>query len=157
MSDQYTATKKDYSISTDISKLNIDVIYHYLSEESYWAKDVPRTVVEKSIDNSMCFGLYYNNGQTFQVGFARLITDKATFAWLADVFILPAYRGKGLSKWLMQTIIEHPELQGLRRWLLGTKDAHGLYEQFGWTPLTEETKKRFMQRHNPEVYKKLNS
>jgi GNAT superfamily N-acetyltransferase len=155
MNDYYTATKENYIISTDPSKLDIDVVHHYLSEESYWAKGIPRTVVEKSIANSLSFGLYFNNEQTFQIGFARLITDKATFAWLADVFILPQHRGKGLSKWLMQTIHAHPEVQGLRRWLLGTKDAHGLYEQFGWTRFTEETLKRFMQKHNPDVYKRV--
>src|SRR5438046_376999 len=130
MNDYYSATKENYLISTDSSKLNIDIIHHYLSEESYWAKGVPKTVVEKSIANSVCFGLYYNNEQNMmQVGFARLISDKATFAWLADVFILPEHRGKGLSKWLIETIHAHPEMQGLRRWLLGTKDAHGLYKQ----------------------------
>jgi GNAT superfamily N-acetyltransferase len=159
MSDHYTASNENYFISTDASKLDIDIIYHYLSEESYWAKDIPRAVVEKSIINSLCFGLYYNNEQALpagrQVGFARLITDKATFAFLADVFILPQYRGKGLSKWLLQTIHAHPKLQGLRRWLLGTKDAHGLYEQFGWTRFTEEASNRFMQKHNPDVYRKV--
>src|SRR5438045_4023028 len=153
MNDHYTATKENYFISTDASKLDIDVIYHYLSEESYWANGISRTIVKKSIANSLCFGLYCNNEQTFQIGFARLITDKATFAWLADVFILYEHRGKGLSKWLMQTIHSHPEVQGLRRWMLGTRDAHGLYEQFGWTRFTEEVSKRFMQKHNPNVYK----
>jgi GNAT superfamily N-acetyltransferase len=92
----------------------------------------------------------YSNGK--QMGFARLITDKATFAYLADVFILPEHRGKGLSKWLMQVIHAHPQLQGLRRWLLGTRDAHSLYEQFGWTMFGEEQTARFMQFHNPNVY-----
>src|SRR6266487_1573762 len=123
MNNYYSATKENYIISTDPSKLNIDTIHHYLSEESYWAKGIPRTVVEKSIANSLCFGLYNNEQSMMQVGFARLITDKATFAWLADVFILPEHRGKGLSKWLMQIIHAHPELQSLRRWLLGTRDA----------------------------------
>ncbi len=151
MNNHYTVTKENYLISTNASKLDIDVIYHYLCEESYWAKGIPRAVVEKSIANSLCFGLYYNNEQ---VGFARVITDKATFAYLGDVFILHEHRGKGLSKWLMQTIHAHPELQGLRRWLLGTRDAHGLYEQVGWTRFNEDVSKRFMQKHNPDVYKK---
>ena len=88
------------------------------------------------------------------MGFARLVTDKATFAYLADVFILSEHRGKGLSKWLMATIQSHPDVQGLRRWMLGTKDAHGLYEQFGWTPLPEEMVRRFMQIHRPDIYQK---
>ena len=107
-----------YHITTDISKLDVNVIHQFLSEESYWAKGIPKHVVEKSIANSLCFGLFYKNEQ---IGFARLVTDKATFAYLADVFILKEYRGKGLSKWLMKTIQSHPELQNLRRWLLDYK------------------------------------
>jgi len=145
----HDADNGEYLISTDPSLLNVDTIYNYLSGESYWAKNIPRHVVEKSIANSLCFGLYHNNKQ---VGFARLVTDKATFAYLGDVFILPAYREKGLSKWLMQVIHAHPELQGLRRWVLGTRDAHGLYEQFGWTVFDEDTRKRFMQKHNKNAY-----
>ena len=146
-----TAFEKDgYSISTDKAKLDIGVIHHYLSVESYWAKNIPLEVVQRSIDNSLCFGLYH---QHIQIGFARLVTDKATFAYLADVFIIESYRGKGLSKWLVQTIQAYPEVQGLRRWLLGTKDAHGLYAQSGWTPIPEEMISRFMQLHNPDVYK----
>ena len=150
MSEHYEARKENYFISTDVSKLNVDLIYRYLSEESYWAKGIPKDVVEKSIANSLCFGVYCEDQQ---IGFARLVTDKATFAYLADVFILPGYRRQGLSKFLMQTIHAHPELQNLRRWWLGTKDAHGLYEQFGWTRITDEVAKRFMQKHNPDVYK----
>jgi len=150
MSDYYQAQKENFLISTDPAKLNTDIIYNYLSEESYWAKGIPREVVEKSITHSLCFGLYNNSEQ---IGFARLVTDKATFAYLADVFVLPAFRGQGLSKWMMQTIHAHPELQHLRRWWLGTKDAHGLYEQFGWTRITDDVAKRFMQKHNPDVYK----
>ena len=145
----YNASKDDYLISTDPSLLEVDVIYNYLSGESYWAKNIPRDVVEKSIANSLCFGLYHHNRQ---IGFARLITDKATFAYLADVFIISEYRGKGLSKWLIQVIHAHPELQGLRRWVLGTQDAHGLYEQFGWTIFDEDIRKRFMQKHNKNAY-----
>lgn len=157
MSEYYEAGNENYFISTDVSKLNVDMIHHFLSEESYWAKGIPKDVVEKSIANSLCFGVYCEDQPTLpagrQVGFARLVTDKATFAYLADVFILSAYRGKGLSKFLMQTIHAHPELQNLRRWWLGTKDAHGLYEQFGWTRITDDVAKRFMQKHNPDVYK----
>jgi len=151
MSKHYEVINNRYFISTDNTKLDIDVIHRYLSEESYWATGIPRDVVEKSIANSLCFGLYCNGKQA---GFARLITDRATFAYLGDVFVLAAHRGNGLSKWLMQTIHAHPELQNLRRWWLGTKDAHGLYEQFGWTRITDDMAKRFMQKHNPGVYKK---
>ncbi len=145
----HTATKGDYHISTDSSLLNIDVIYNYLSTESYWAKNIPKELVIKSIINSLCFGLYQ---QQKQVGFARVVTDKTTFAYLADVFILEEYRKKGLSKWLIETIQAYPDLQGLRRWMLGTRDAHGLYEKLGWTVLDEDTRKRFMQRHNKNGY-----
>jgi len=149
MSGHYEARKDEYLISTDPSLLHVDVIHHYLSKESYWAKYIPRAVVERSIDNSLCFGLCEKDKQ---IGFARVVTDKATFAYLADVFILEEHRGKGLAKWLMDTIQAHPELQGLRRWMLGTRDAHSLYEQFGWTVLDEDTRKRFMQRHFKDVY-----
>jgi GNAT superfamily N-acetyltransferase len=149
MNVHYEATKDDYLISTDSSLLNVGVVHNYLCKESYWANNIPVEVVEKSISNSLCFGLYQSQQQ---IGFARLVTDKATFAYLADVFILPAHRGKGLSKWMMEVIQSHPELQGLRRWMLGTRDAHGLYEQFGWTVLDEDTRKRFMQRHNKNAY-----
>lgn len=151
MNSFYENSKDDYLISTDPSKLNIEVIHKYLSQESYWAKDIPFETVKKSIEHSLCFGLYH---QQEQIGFARLITDKATFAYLADVFVLKEYRGKGLSKFLMATIQSHPELQNLRRWLLATKDAHGLYELFGWTRFTEELSDKFMTKHNPDVYKK---
>ena len=146
----YHAIKDDYLISTDLSLLDVEVIYHYLSSESYWAQGIPRNVVEKSIANSLCFGVYHHRKQ---IGFARLITDKATFAYLADVFTTIDYRGNGLSRWLLLVIHAHPELQGLRRWMLGTRDAHSLYEQFGWTVLDEDTRKRFMQIHNKNPYK----
>ncbi len=154
----YEARDGDYYITTDISKLDVNVIHQYLSEESYWAKNIPKHVVEKAIANSLCFGLFYNaehnNANLQQVGFARLVTDKATFAYLADVFVLPGHRGKGLSKWLMHIIQAHPELQNLRRWLLSTRDAHGLYTQSGWTKVPDDYVYRFMMRHNPDVYKK---
>lgn len=149
MTTHFEVKNENYLISTDPALLNIDVIHQYLSLESYWAMNIPRMVLERSIRNSLCFGVYQEEKQ---IGFARLITDKATFAYLADVFILEDYRKKGLSKWLMETIQSHPELQGLRRWLLGTRDAHGLYEQFGWAVLDEDTRKRFMQRHNKNPY-----
>ena len=145
----YELKKDEYLLSTDPSKLQVDMIHSYLSKESYWALNIPKETVERSIKNSMPFGLYAN-GQ--QVGFARLVTDRTIFAYLADVFILPAFRGKGLSKWMIKSIQSHPELQGLRRWMLATRDAHGLYEQFGWTTLDEDAKKRLMHRHNKNVY-----
>jgi len=126
--------KRGYVISTDNDLLDIEVVYKYLSDDSYWAKGITKDRLQRAIDNSMCFGVYHDNKQ---IGFARLITDKATFAYLADVFILDAHRGKGLSKWLMQTILAHPDVQGLRRWVLATADAHGLYEQFGFGPLAK--------------------
>jgi GNAT superfamily N-acetyltransferase len=138
-----------YQISTDPLRLDIAMIHQYLSKDSYWAQKVPLEVVARSLVNSFCFGVYHND---VQVGLARLITDKATFAYLCDVFILPAHRGKGLSKWLLDTMQNHPEMQGLRRWMLGTKDAHELYKQFGWTTLPEEHVPKFMQRHNPDAY-----
>lgn len=141
--------KEGYTISTDRARLDMAVIHQYLSEESYWARNIPLELVKRSIDHSLCFSLYHHEKQ---IGFARLITDKATFAYLADVFIAESYRGKGLSKWLVQTIHAHPDVQGLRRWMLGTRDAHGLYAQFGWKPIPEELASRFMQIHDPEVY-----
>jgi len=149
MSHFYEERENEYLISTNPSLLNVDIIHAYLSGQSYWAANIPREIVLKSISHSLCFGIYFN-GQ--QIGFARLVTDKATFAYLADVFILESYRGKGLSKWLMKMIHAHPELQGLRRWMLGTRDAHGLYEQFGWNVMDEETRKRFMQVYDKEAY-----
>ena len=120
--------KDDYLISTDSSKLQINVIHDFLAN-SYWARDIPLEIVKRSLDNSFCFGLYKNDAQ---IGFARLVTDYTTFAYLADVFILEDHRGKGLSKWLMEIVLDFPELQSLRTWMLKTKDAHGLYNQFGF-------------------------
>jgi len=151
MNEYYELRKENYLISTDSSKLNVDVIHHFLSEESYWAKGITRRIVERAIANSICFGVY--NKQE-QIGFARVITDKATFGYVADVFILTQHRGKGLGKWLMETIHTHSQLQGFRRWLLLTKDAHGLYEQFRWARLNDDIAKRCMIIHNPEVYKR---
>ena len=129
--------KKGFRISTDKELLDRDMICQYLSKESYWAKGIPVEKVYVAIDNSMCFGIY-KDGQ--QLGFARVITDKATFAYLCDVFVLEEFRGQGLSKWLVQNILAHDELQGFRRWLLATNDAHGLYSQFGFTPITNPEK-----------------
>ncbi len=140
-----------YRITTDKDEMDIDAIHHYLSR-SYWAENVPKKIVVKAVENSLCFGVLLADisGKEKQVGFARLITDSATFAYLADVYILEDHRSKGLSKQMMKQIVEHPQLQGLRRIMLATKDAHGLYEQFGFTPLTDD--KMFMQLWTPNVY-----
>ncbi len=150
MNKVYETEQGEYLISTDFNKLQLNVIHDYLSKESYWAQNIPFEIVEKAAENSLCFGVFHQNKQ---IGFARLITDKTTFAYLGDVFIVEGYRGKGLSKWLMQTIHAHPELQTLRGWILRTKDAHGLYEQFGWTRASEEQLKKIMIRYNENVYK----
>ena len=135
---------KGFNISTDKNLLNFDVIYKYLDQDSYWSKGIPPGRLKLAIENSLCFGVYFNNEQ---IGFARVITDKATFAYIADVFILPDFRGKSLSKWLIQTIMNHAELQGLRRWSLATADAHGLYSQFGFTEITRP--ERWMEIFTP--------
>ncbi len=136
--------KKGFSISTDVKLLDIDVIYQYLSNDSYWAKGMPREKLEAAIRNSMCFGIYQ---QGKQAGFARVVTDKATFAYLCDVFILPVYQGQGLGKWLVQTVLSYADLQGLRRWALATADAHSLYAQFGFEPLSSP--ERWMGIYKP--------
>jgi GNAT superfamily N-acetyltransferase len=124
--------KNEFHISTDKDLLDFEVIYNYLNKESYWSQGIPEVTLRTAIKNSMCFGVYK---QDKQAGLARVVTDKATFAYICDVFILQDYRGFGLSKWLMQTIVNHPELQGLRRWSLATADAHGLYKQFGFNEI----------------------
>jgi len=137
----------DYSISTDKSRLDLTIIHQFLSQESYWAKNMPITLVQKSIDNSICFGLYAGEQQ---VGFARVVTDYTTIAYLADVFVLNEHRGRGLAKRLVQSIIDYPDLQGLRRWILVTKDAHTLYEQFGFD--CPDDPKLYMQRKLIDSY-----
>jgi GNAT superfamily N-acetyltransferase len=141
-----TYNRGDYSISTDPSRLDLDLIHNYLCNESYWATGRAREVVKRSIENSLPFGIYK---QHEQVGFARIVTDYATYAWVADVFVLPDHRGRGLSKWLMEVILAHPQLQGFRRWVLSTKDAHGLYERFGFMPLKRP--ERWMERFDPRM------
>jgi GNAT superfamily N-acetyltransferase len=138
--------KKGYNISTDKALLNFDSIFDYLDHQSYWAVGIPHKTLRTAIENSVCFGVYKDG---IQAGFARVVTDKATFAYLCDVFILPAYRGVGLSKWLVQTIMAHPELQGLRRWSLATLDAHGLYKQFGFAEINNP--ERWMQIFSPYI------
>ncbi len=137
-----------FSYSTDKSKLNIEYIHHFLSKESYWAKNIPMDIVKASIEGSLCFGVYENNKQ---IGFARVITDYATFGYLADVFIEKDYRGKGLSKELMRFIMEQDVIKNLRRFMLATLDAHGLYAQFGFE--SQEGNKRLMGVKFFEEYK----
>ena len=141
-------TKDSYSISTDKSKLDISVIHGFLSK-SYWSEDIPVEIVKNGIENSLCFGVYNGN---IQVGFARVITDYATFGYLADVFIVESERGKGLSKWLMECILAHPQLQGLRNFCLMTQDAHSLYERYGFKNIPKP--ENFMAKKVEGIYKK---
>jgi GNAT superfamily N-acetyltransferase len=138
----------EYEISTDTHRLNVEVIHTFLAEESYWSPGIPRSIVERAIENSLCFGVYHGAAQ---VGFARVVTDKSTFALLADLFILKAHRGNGLSKWLMRCVVGHQDLQGLRRLLLLTSDAHGLYRQFGFEELGNPS--RFMEVVRRDIYR----
>jgi N-acetylglutamate synthase-like GNAT family acetyltransferase len=137
-----------FLISTDRSKLDVDVIHRFLAR-SYWAEGIPRETVVRSIENSLCFGVYDN---ARQIGFARVISDFATYAYLADVFILEPYRERGLGKELMASITAHPDLQGLRRWSLGTRDAQRLYAQFGFRPVVNTRARTVMEIVDPEIY-----
>lgn len=140
-------TRDQYTISTDKSRLDLSVIHHFLTN-SYWAKGIPLEIVQKAVEHSFCFGVYDG---TAQIGFARIITDYATFAYLADVFILESHRGQGLSKWLISCIISHPELQGLRRFMLATRDAHELYRNYaGFQNLSAP--ERWMEITRPNIY-----
>ncbi len=136
----------EYLISTDKSRLDLTLIHNFL-KTSYWAAGIPLEVVRRSIEHSLSFGLYKEDQQ---IGYARVITDYATFAYLGDVFILEPFRGQGLSKWLMEVVVTHPDLQGFRRWILLTKDAHGLYKKVGFTGVA--TPERYMERFFPDVY-----
>jgi GNAT superfamily N-acetyltransferase len=136
----------EYTISTERARLDLEVIHRFISEESYWGKGRPIEVVRRAVENSLPFGIY--KGEEL-VGFARVVTDYATFAWVADVFVLKEHRGRGLSKWLMEVILSHPELQGFRRWVLATKDAHELYRRFGFIALHKP--ERWMERPDPNM------
>jgi GNAT superfamily N-acetyltransferase len=138
--------RDDYTISTERGRLDFAVIQRFISEESYWGQGRSLEVVRRTVENSMPFGIYRGDEQ---VGFARVVTDYATFAWLADVFVLKEHRGRGLSKWLMEVILGHPELQGFRRWVLATKDAHELYRKFGFIDLHRP--ERWMERPDPSM------
>ena len=142
-----TVAKNQFTITTEKEKFDVEFIHSFLTR-SYWAEGISKEVIKRSIEGALCFGLFENDKQ---IGFARMITDKATFAYLADVFIIEEYRGRGLSKWLMEVIMSHPSLQGLRRMMLATRDAHGLYEKFGFTALNNVD--RWMQINDPNIYK----
>jgi len=140
--------KKEYRISTNRSELDMEVIHGFL-KTAYWCEGIPLETLNRAIENSLSFGIYKKGAQ---VGFARVVTDFASYAYVCDVFVVEAERGKGISKWLMDVIVNHPELQGFRRWTLATRDAHGLYAQFGFRPLAVPD--RFMERWDPDIYKK---
>ena len=140
--------KGEYTISDDRARLDLDVVHGFLSGESYWARGRSRERVERSIEHSLPFGLYRADGR--QVGFARVVTDRATFAWLADVFVVAEERGRGLSKWLVECILAHPELQGLRRWILATHDAHELYRRYGFAE-PDNQKTTYMEKFDPAI------
>jgi GNAT superfamily N-acetyltransferase len=142
----YELREGDVVVSCDADRLEVDRIHAFLTE-SYWAEGVSREIVARSIENSIPFGLYVAGEQ---IGFARVITDRASYAYLADVYVEEGRRGTGLSKVLMRAVMAHPELQGLRRWLLGTRDAHGLYRQFGFTELQRPA--RWMEKADPALY-----
>ena len=144
----YEKRNGGFLVSTDRELLDLNVIYGFLTE-CYWSKGIPREVVARSIENSLCFGVYESEKQ---VGFARVISDFATFAYVGDVFVLKSSRGHGLGKWLMECIMQHPRLQGLRRWSLVTKDAHELYEKVGFGPLKKP--QNYMELHRPDVYQR---
>jgi GNAT superfamily N-acetyltransferase len=139
----------EFLISTDPARLDLDAIHNFLTN-CYWARGVPLEVVARSIENALCFGIYDSGG--VQVGFARVISDFATIAYVGDVFVLESHRGRGLGKWLMECIMQHPALQNLRRWILTTRDAHGLYAQVGFTAV--KSPERYMERHDPNVYER---
>jgi len=158
--------RDEFVLSTDRSRLDLDVIHGFLTD-CYWAKGIPRDIVARSIEHSLCFGIYDEREEfpglaetarpgaptalkALQVGFARVVSDFATVAYLGDVFVLESHRRRGLSKWIMECIMQHPALQGLRRWILLTRDAHELYSQFGFTPV--KSAERYMELHRPDVY-----
>lgn len=139
--------RDDLRISTLTDEMDVDAIHAYLRAESYWAPGIPREVVARAVHHSLCVGIFDGAAQ---VAFARAVTDRATYAYLADVYVLEAYRGRGLSRWMMEVLNAHPDLQGLKRWMLMTKDAHALYAQFGFTPLKQPD--RAMERTHPGAY-----
>jgi len=137
----------EFSIDTDKTRLDVGAIQDFLVNDSYWAQNRTREQTERAIENSICFGLYHG---THQIGFARVVSDLATFAYVGDVYVIDEFRGRGLSKWLMETMVAHPQLQGLRRWVLATRDAHGLYAKYGFTELKHPD--RWMELAAPNAY-----
>lgn len=140
------AARAQYEISTDKRRLNVDLIFDFLRSTD-WAKNIPRSVVDRSIENSLCFGAFHDGNQ---VGFGRVVTDCATFAYIADIFVVPEHRGRGVARLLLREMLDHPVLQGLRRILLATVDAHGLYAQFGFLPLAHP--EHYLTIHRPDIY-----
>ncbi|MBA9079286.1 GNAT family N-acetyltransferase [Rufibacter quisquiliarum] len=140
------ANEQSYLLSFDKELLQLEVIHGFLSQ-TYWSPGIPKETVARAVEHSLCVGVYFEGRQA---GFARLVTDYTTFAYLCDVFVLEEHQRKGLAKWMVQALQAHPELQGLRRWMLATADAHALYAQCGFTPLTQP--ERFMQVHQPTMY-----
>ncbi len=136
-----------FTISDRREDLDDEMIYRFLSDRAYWSKGIPRAIVVEALNHSLCFGVFQGEEQ---VGFGRVITDQATFAYLSDVFILGSYRGRGLGKWLVECMMKHPELQGLRRWMLATADAHRLYQQYGFASLSNPD--RLMEKLDPDAY-----
>jgi GNAT superfamily N-acetyltransferase len=145
MSTQWT--RGEFTVSTDPDRIDVDLAHRFLTE-SYWAEGIPREVVERSIRGALSFGLYYGEQM---VGLARVITDRATFAYLSDVFVIEAYRGRGLATWMIEVVHAHPELQGLRWWLLATRDAHALYRQLGYSAL--DSPEKLLERKFKNVYR----
>jgi GNAT superfamily N-acetyltransferase len=146
----HQARRDEFLITTDAAQIDLDLVHKVLAGV-YWSAGIPRDTVAKGIENSIAFGVYHMApGTRRQVGFARVISDKATFAYLSDVFVIEAYRGRGLSRWLMEVILAHPDLQGLRRFCLLTRDAHGLYSKFGFKPMPDPS--RYMELWDPEIY-----
>lgn len=147
----YAVRRDGFLISSDPALLDLDVVHGFLST-CYWSPGIPRATVERAIANSLSFGLYETSGAALtQIGFARVITDRATYAYLCDVFVLAAARGRGLGTWLMESLLAHPDLHGLRRFCLLTRDAHTLYARFGFKPMPDPS--RYMEVWNPNVYK----
>ena len=138
----------EYLISSDPKRLDLRFVHNWLATESYWCRGIPFEVVQRLVDHSLCFGVYHESGE--QVGFGRVVTDYTTFAWLTDIFIIETHRGLGLSVILMEVIMDHPELQILRRWLLGTDFAHGLYRKFGFEDLDDP--QNFLTLHRSNMY-----
>jgi len=140
-----------FVISTDVAHLDRDLIWRFLHDEAYWSKGIPRDLFERSIERSLNFGLFAGEPGGTQAGYCRVVTDGATFAWLCDVFVLPAYRGRGLATWLIETVVAHPDLQAQRGFVLATRDAHGLYAKFGWEPVDAGRFMRIARPYRPEA------